>query len=692
MLRASAQRHAAAKPTYARLSAWLQSKYRSSRSTGILRQLVACHGELAALWCPTLPQPSLMSADDALTCRLNPRYLLLILALLCFAHALFFAVRYAGQMPLDEHAFRQTQTALTARSMLQDGFTLDYKTPVLGPPWSVPFEFPLYQYLTGQLSRLSGLPLHSSGRLLSFACLALCLLPARSLVRQLQLPPVSLPLFAALLYSSPLYQYWGRSVLIETTALLLTLSSIVFFVDLVRQHRPWRSGVLFVLLMSLAMLQKVTSGLPVLIILAVVYLASLLRDPGLSSQRSVLARRTVQGMLCLGLPLLVAWLWTAHTDAVKSLNPVGVHLTSSNLREWNWGALQQRFSLRLYDEILWKRMLLANVGGVLSLLALLLAWYAPQARRHRWLVIPVCAMGILPILLFPQLHIVHEYYQTSAVLFLLAAFAMALGWLWQNPQWRWKVMAMLVIAVMSNQINFHYGYAQAMYTVHNRENSVSIGVGDMLRESIAPQQMFIAFGKKWSSELPYIAERRALMVPEWFARHDEVAKYPERFTGNEDLGAVLACDPEREPTAATLVRWASSGRHWKVSRIRDCLLATPELAPPAHTALHTVHCTLGLQLTRLPELGPRAIHLHGQLRGPTAAQPEERLYLRAVLENGDTQWLELGRDVPPDGGASSFSRLLVGGLPNGQLSVLRLQGSQLQQCREAPILAPSKQR
>jgi hypothetical protein len=44
----------------------------------------------------------------------------------------------------DRHGFRQTQTALNVESMLRgDGF-LHYDTPVFGPPWALPFEFPLY--------------------------------------------------------------------------------------------------------------------------------------------------------------------------------------------------------------------------------------------------------------------------------------------------------------------------------------------------------------------------------------------------------------------------------------------------------------------------------------------------------------------------------------------------------------------
>ncbi len=51
-----------------------------------------------------------------------------------------------GQPLLERHAFRQTQTAYTARIFHEQGIDLIHpKMPVLGEPFEVPFEFPLFQ-------------------------------------------------------------------------------------------------------------------------------------------------------------------------------------------------------------------------------------------------------------------------------------------------------------------------------------------------------------------------------------------------------------------------------------------------------------------------------------------------------------------------------------------------------------------
>src|ERR1700712_2545485 len=65
----------------------------------------------------------------------------------------------------DGHEGRQEHTALTAFYFKKDGLRLAYETPLLGPPWSIPMEFPLYQGITATVSNFTGWPLEQTGRL-----------------------------------------------------------------------------------------------------------------------------------------------------------------------------------------------------------------------------------------------------------------------------------------------------------------------------------------------------------------------------------------------------------------------------------------------------------------------------------------------------------------------------------------------
>src|SRR3954462_14066832 len=54
----------------------------------------------------------------------------------------------------EDHPFRQTQTAITAWSLVAEGIhPLAYQTPVFGPPWRVPFEFPAFQIVAALITR-----------------------------------------------------------------------------------------------------------------------------------------------------------------------------------------------------------------------------------------------------------------------------------------------------------------------------------------------------------------------------------------------------------------------------------------------------------------------------------------------------------------------------------------------------------
>ena len=82
----------------------------------------------------------------------------------------------------DFHGFRQTQTAISADSILHGGSFLRYETPVLGPPWSLPYEFPLYQGAVAVLAKIFSTPLDQTGRFVSIFFYYLCFFPLASIL------------------------------------------------------------------------------------------------------------------------------------------------------------------------------------------------------------------------------------------------------------------------------------------------------------------------------------------------------------------------------------------------------------------------------------------------------------------------------------------------------------------------------
>jgi hypothetical protein len=151
------------------------------------------------------------------------------IALLALVVALGCMTRELEKPMLGPHSFRQTQTAISAFYMAQNpSMFLDYITPVLGPPWKIPMELPLYQWIVARWHNLTGMPLDPSGKLISIAAWLLCLAPVFAIGRFLRLPPEVLALTAAIALASPLYLFWGAAFLMETTGLLFALLMVAF--------------------------------------------------------------------------------------------------------------------------------------------------------------------------------------------------------------------------------------------------------------------------------------------------------------------------------------------------------------------------------------------------------------------------------------------------------------------------------
>ena len=115
------------------------------------------------------------------------------------------------------HAFRQTQTAWTAREFHEGGFDLLHpKLPVFGEPFEVPFEFPLFQALAALPMEL-GLAEDTSLRLTSLLCFVLTALLLWGLVRYIAGPVGGVAALVAFVFT-PLALLWSRTSMIEYLA------------------------------------------------------------------------------------------------------------------------------------------------------------------------------------------------------------------------------------------------------------------------------------------------------------------------------------------------------------------------------------------------------------------------------------------------------------------------------------------
>ena len=509
--------------------------------------------------------------------HLTNEKLLCLLALACFLYSLYIAIRYANQVPLDFYSFRQTQTALTAYWFAKNGFSLAYETPVAGLPWSIPFEFPIYQYIVAILSKISNLSFDAIGRLVSYLFLVLCLIPARSITKHLHFPPAVFYIFTALLLSSPIYLYWGRTFMIETTALFFSVVAINYFMDIIQSNKSYANQIFFSLFITLSILQKATTGLPILTLLCFSYI--LLNIKRTRSLKTFLFNKQniFTLVMCFGVPLFIGIFWTLYTDHIKELSEMGVQLTSKNLQSWNWGTLEQRLSFFLYSDVIWKRIFEQNLSGLLGIGILITALFSNTKNTIKFTIVVAILLGLVPLFLFTNLHIVHLYYQTANIIFLIYAISISLGCVLNHYFGDKYIIFMLtMIMVSSNYFCFSKDYLPITKTVFNNENSRDYAVSDVLKKEVPQGKYFVAFGNDWSSSFAYLSERKSFTVPGFFKHYQEIALHPEHFIDEDHLGAIVLCPTIASPTIENLTLWASTNRNWKISEVQGCYIATPK--------------------------------------------------------------------------------------------------------------------
>ena len=250
-------------------------------------------------------------------------------------------------------AFVRSQTAISVDTMLRGGPWLIYETPVLGPPWTIPFEFPLYQWIVAALVWSTGLALEPVGRFVSVAFFLLTLWPVERLLAALRM---SLPcrfIILALLISSPFYIFWSRTFLIESTALFLATLSLACTHWAICRPSASRLAILSAI-SSLAAVVKVTTFFPLLIASIAVGCYQARRRGGAAVRLSWIHH----GLIVIagaGLPALALITWTYAADSAKRQSILGTHITSTSLQSWNFGRLEQRLSAETWT-VLTNRM------------------------------------------------------------------------------------------------------------------------------------------------------------------------------------------------------------------------------------------------------------------------------------------------------------------------------------------------
>jgi hypothetical protein len=485
------------------------------------------------------------------------------------------SVLYRGlfQPLLDLYSFRQTQTALTAYWLMQGGPILAYETPIGGYPWSIPLEFPVYQIIVAGLSS-SGMPLDAAGRIVSFSFFLACLWPLHILFRALCVNKVAFLYVTILFLLSPVYLFWGRTFMIETCALFFCLCWLAYFARYLIEPRTTLFATA-VVTGSLGVLAKTTTFATFAALGAILLL-----------KQSYSAFRNSEGKLrplifaaiALATPFLIAMLWTSYSDMLKLNNELGVQLTSQNLTEWIFGTWDQRIGLTLWRDAILRSVLDTFGYGAVPALAIIAA--TTVRSKYGFFALLAISAYLLPFVLFTNVHILHSYYQTANAIFLIAASGFGLAALATDFRRASFTIVFLIFIIGGQLVYFHSIYAG--FLTRNSLDDPILGptfrIAKVAKIETKLDTSLIVIGDRWSSRIPYYAERRSLVLSELMpiSFWKKALAMPQRFLDDVPLGAIVYCadtapqDSERK----ALVEEFISGRALIADAGRCKLLAS----------------------------------------------------------------------------------------------------------------------
>jgi hypothetical protein len=449
----------------------------------------------------------------------------------------------------DFHGFRQTQTAISADSMLHGGSFLHYETPVFGPPWSLPFEFPLYQGIVAGLAKILSTPLDQTGRFVAILFYYLCFFPLASILSRAGLRGTQMIPALALFAVSPLYVFVSRLFMIESTALLFSLLYADQMLRLVSGPVRWnyRNIAGAAAFGIVAGVVKVTTFAPFFALGTCLAAWGLWKDRESGKLKGSIA--TVATLFCVALPVAATWGWTKFADAVKAQNPLGIYQTSKALFTWNFGTVAQRFQPRVYLILLGSGN--NHIGSVLFGMVVL-AVYIWLCRKWNWTAAACVLLYAITPLIFFNLHVVHEYYSYANGIFLLVAIGVLIASVLKVPGSRaWIGVVLLVLQITACGFRYFTRY----YPIQSKNSPGRPAAAALIDRTTRPESVIVITGLRWSSEFPYQSHRRAIMDTPFDHWSIGPIEHAIQNQGPENVAAVVACDHGRyEPHLSTLLR------------------------------------------------------------------------------------------------------------------------------------------
>ncbi|MGB3618155.1 MAG: glycosyltransferase family 39 protein [Catalinimonas sp.] len=436
---------------------------------------------------------------------------------------------------LEYHNSRQSQTVMTAYWVVEEGFRMPYITPFMGAPWAVPMEFPLYQWLAAALRMLTGWPLELCGRVIGLLMFYAALAAFYKLSGEVTDHRRDRLLVLTLVLAHPVYLYWSRTFMIESTVLALSAWYVWFSVRALARHRPG-AYVPAALLGILAGTVKVTTFVVFTLLLFAFFIRHWWHAEGARYSWRRVVRYAVFGLITVGVPLLAVKGWTAYADHHKSLNVMGRAWTSANLVVWNFGDMDDRQSASIWSTIF---------GFAYTFpLSVLLLVVGQRYAAYRNAILVCFLLFLSGPLVFVVLYFIHDYYSYATALFLCAAGGLSLVAMLRAAR-RSRQLVIPILLLAGLLFNGYYVYFDHHYPVQKQSNDGGeflVHMIEAVQTHTAPDEVVLFYSVDGNPMMSNLTQRKTIMNFPKVPLTDSTARQILHNTGLEIITTVVVVD------------------------------------------------------------------------------------------------------------------------------------------------------
>jgi Dolichyl-phosphate-mannose-protein mannosyltransferase len=430
------------------------------------------------------------------------------------------------------YQWRPLQTEMTAYWFVREGINLmNYQTPLYGPPWQIPFEFPLFQATAAIMFKAGLGSFDFACRLTALLYFYISALFLYLLCRKIFSDHLTNLSILSLYLCLPYNIYYSTEPLIDYLALALALAYLYFILRWLDTHSSFWNALLATIFGSLGILVKPTTTPIVVIPIVVFVLRDILAVYGkdfkrLFDLRYLLNRVWTQRFYWFTLitmavvPVLIGGIWTRHTDLIKENSIFTQWLTSKALVNWNFGT----WALRA-DQNVWinyiseaERYFLPYGLSIFAILGIFIAVdiiASPgETTAIRLFIISVIASVGLVLTIFLNLYL-HQYYYISFSTSMAILGGYGLARFWQiNQKKRYIftfVFAIWAIIFLAFNIK-DYKMLRNMSISDNAKSEQSTVRARAIQQYIPSDKWAVVIEYDWTPIYIYPLERKAMVV------------------------------------------------------------------------------------------------------------------------------------------------------------------------------------